>query len=346
MSGMWLRARLGLERPVIQAPMAGAQDVALAAAVGRAGGVGSLPAAMLTPDALRSQIAALRELTTAPFNVNFFCHPPPVPDAEREARWRARLRPYFEELGLDHDARVEAPARQPFDAAMAEVVEDLRPAVVSFHFGLPDETLLARVRATGALTLSSATNLHEALWLEQHGVDAVIAQGVEAGGHQGHFLDGSGGPSGLELLLPRLVDALRIPVVAAGGIVDERTADAARRLGAAAVQAGTAYLLCPEATTSTVHRAALRSSAVRHTVLTNVLTGRAARGIVNRVVRELGPLSADVPAFPLAAAAMAPLRQAAEARGSGDFSPLWAGVNALLCRESSAAEVTQRLAGG
>jgi nitronate monooxygenase len=342
---MTLREQLGIDLPVIQAPMAGAQDVALAAAVGNAGGLGSLPAAMLTPDELREQIGALRALTAAPFNVNFFCHVPPAPQPEVERRWRERLRPYYDELGLVPDASAASPTRRPFDEPMACVVEELRPRVVSFHFGLPDEALLARVRSAGALILSSATTVEEAQWLERRGVDAIIAQGIEAGGHRGHFIADLASQTATLDLLPRVVDAVRVPVIAAGGIADERTADAARRLGAAAVQAGTAYLLCPEATTSPVHRAALRSGNSQRTVLTNVITGGVARGIVNRIVRELGPMASDAPPFPLAAAALAPLRRAAEALGRGDFSPLWAGSNAALCREASAAEITRSLAG-
>jgi nitronate monooxygenase len=341
---MTLREQLGVDLPVIQAPMAGAQDVALAAAVGNAGGLGSLPAAMLTPDELRAQIGALRALTAAPFNVNFFCHVSPAPQPEVQRRWRERLRPYYDELGLVPDASA-SPTRRPFDEPMACVVEELRPRVVSFHFGLPDEALLARVRSAGAVILSSATTVEEAQWLERRGVDAVIAQGIEAGGHRGHFIADLASQTATLDLLPRVVDAVRVPVIAAGGIADERTAEAARRLGAAAVQAGTAYLLCPEATTSPVHRAALRSGNSQRTVVTNVITGGVARGIVNRIVRELGPMASDAPPFPLAAAALGPLRRAAEALGRGDFSPLWAGSNAALCREASAAEITRSLAG-
>ncbi|MFC4819227.1 NAD(P)H-dependent flavin oxidoreductase [Dokdonella ginsengisoli] len=335
------------ELPIVQAPMAGVQGSALAIAVCEAGGLGSLPCATLPPDALREELAAIRARTRGAFNVNFFCHVPPEPDARREAAWRERLAPYYREAGLDADATAGGPSRQPFDAASCEIVEAFRPPVVSFHFGLPAPDLLARVRGWGAKILSSATTVEEARWLEAHGVDAIIAQGLEAGGHRGHFLsDDLSLQAGTFALLPQIVRAVRVPVIAAGGIADARGVAAALALGAAAVQVGTAYLLCPEATTGAVHRAALCSDAARHTALTRLFSGRAARGIVNRLMRELGPLDAAAPAFPLASAALAPLRMHAEAHGSGDFSPLWAGQNASGCRAIAAAELTRQLAQG
>lgn len=334
----------GIELPIIQAPMAGSQGSALAIAVSSAGGLGSLPAAMLTPDALRAEVAAVRAATDRPFNVNFFCHAAPTVDAAREEAWRALLAPYYEEFGVDRNAIPAGPARAPFDDAFAAVVEELRPPVVSFHFGLPEERLLARVRSTGAKILSSATTVDEARWLAQRGVDAVIAQGVEAGGHRGMFLTSDvTTQAGTFALLPQIVDAVDVPVIAAGGIADGRGVAAAFALGAAGVQIGTAYLLCPEATTTPLHRAALQSDAARHTALTNVITGRAARGIVNRIIRELGPLRDDLPPFPLPTAAVMPLRAAAEGQGSGEFSPLWAGQNAAQCRAVAAGELTREL---
>jgi len=337
----------GIELPIIQAPMAGVQGSALAAAVSSAGGLGSLPAAMLSGEALRTEVEAIRKQTDRPFNVNFFCHTEPPFDDKRDAEWRKVLAPYYDELGVAYDAVSKGPSRAPFNDDHAAVIEELRPAVVSFHFGLPEERLLEHVRKTGAKILSSATTVDEARWLEERGVDAIIAQGAEAGGHRGMFLtDDVTTQLGTFALLPQIVDAVRVPVIAAGGIADARSVAAAFRLGAAGVQAGTAYLLCPEATTSAIHRAALQSEAARHTAITNVITGRPARGIVNRIIRELGPMRADVPAFPLALAAVTPLRAAAEARGSGDFSPLWAGENAPYCRAISAEEVTRELASG
>ena len=330
--------------PLIQAPMAGAQGPELAIAVCRAGGLGSLPAAMLTPDRLREQIAAVRDATDAPFNVNFFCHAEAKADPQIEARWRKRLAPYYAEAGIDPSAIPAAPARAPFDAGLCAVIEETRPAVVSFHFGLPSAELLARVKAVGALILASATTVAEARWLERHGAGAVIAQGREAGGHRGMFLsDDIDAQPGLMALAPQVRDAVRLPVVAAGGIGDGRGIAAAFALGADAVQIGTAYLRTPEATISPLHRAALASARDDATRLTNVFTGRPARGLINRFVAEVGPMCENAPQFPLAAGAAAPLRAAAEKRGSGDFSPLWAGEAAALAREEGAEAVTRRL---
>jgi nitronate monooxygenase len=187
----------------------------------------------------------------------------------------------------------------------------------------------------------------EARWLEAHGADAIIAQGLEAGGHRGHFLsDDLAAQLGTMALVPQVVSAVRVPVIATGGIADARGVAAAMALGASAVQVGTAYLLCPEATTSAVHRAALASADARVTDVTNLFSGRPARGIVNRLMRELGPMSPLAPAFPLAASAVAPLRARAERGGRGDFSPLWSGQNASGCRELPAGEVTRALAEG
>ena len=344
---MTFPAIAGLRLPLIQAPMAGVQDHRLAAAVSNAGGLGSLPAAMLGADGLRDQLSALQALTDRPINVNFFCHVPPSPDAAREARWRAVLAPFYAEFGIDAASVPTGPGRMPFSADMADVLEAFRPAVVSFHFGLPAADLLARVKAWGACVLGSATTVAEARWLEAHGADAIIAQGLEAGGHRGNFLsDDLSEQLGTFALLPQVVRAVSRPVIAAGGIADARGVAAAMALGASAVQVGTAYLCCPEATTSAVHRAALASEAAGHTALTNVFSGRPARGIVNRAMRELGPISPYAPAFPFATAAMAPLRARAEAAGSGDFSPLWCGQNAAGCQPVPAAELTRTLSAG
>jgi nitronate monooxygenase len=342
-----LRELLGVELPLIQAPMAGSQGSALAAAVSNAGGLGSLPAATLTTEGLRQELAALSSQTTRPFNVNFFCHTMPDADAKREAAWRSALAPYFEELGIDAESTPVASGRLPFSEQSAAVLEEIRPAVVSFHFGLPSEGLLAQVRSMGARILSSATTVEEARWLEARGVDAVIAQGLEAGGHRGSFLaEGLHEQLGTFALLPQIVDAVKVPVVAAGGIADARGIAAAMAMGAAGVQLGTAYLLCPEATTSAVHRRALTSEAARVTAITNLFTGRPARGIMNRLMRELGPMSDAPPAFPLATAAIAPLRAQAEAQGSADFTSLWAGQNVSGCKAVSAAVLTRELASG
>ncbi len=342
---MTLQSLVGVELPIIQAPMAGVQGSALAVAVSNAGGLGSLPCALLGPDALRTELAAIRAKTVKPFNVNFFCHTPPSPSAERETAWRATLAPYYEEFGLDAGAILEVGGRAPFGPETADVLEEFRPAVVSFHFGLPSAELLARVRTWGSKILSSATTVDEARWLEARGVDAIIAQGSEAGGHRGMFLsDDVTTQVGTLALVPQIVNAVRTPVIAAEGIADAKGVAAALALGAAGVQVGTAYLLCPEATTVSVHRAALKSESARHTALTNVFTGRPARAIVNRVVKEVGPISTTAPTFPLAATAVAPLRARAESLGSGDFSPLWSGQNASGCKEIPAAQLTRQLA--
>ncbi|KRD39876.1 2-nitropropane dioxygenase [Lysobacter sp. Root916] len=336
-----------LEFPLIQAPMAGSQGSALAVAVCEAGGLGSLPAAMLSAQSLSEELAAIAAQTDRPYNVNFFCHTSPAPDAGVEAAWRESLAPYYREFGIDPATAGPGAGRRPFDAEAAELLAQFRPRVVSFHFGLPSPALLAQVRVWGAKVLSSATTLEEGRWLQAQGVDAVIAQGLEAGGHRGHFLDADlSRQSGTFALLPQLVRALRIPVIAAGGIADAQGVAAAMRLGAAGVQIGTAYLLCPEASTSAVHRAALKGAGAEHTALTNLFSGRPARGIVNRYMRERGPISELAPPFPLAGGALAPVRARAEALGSGDFSPLWSGQNPSGCREVPAGELTRELAKG
>ncbi|HET9196409.1 MAG TPA: nitronate monooxygenase [Vicinamibacterales bacterium] len=341
------RDLLGVELPIIQAPMAGVQGSALAIAVSNAGGLGSLPCAMLSAEAMHDELTAITSATRKPFNVNFFCHTPPVPDPEREAAWRALLRPYYVEAGLDIDRVPAGPGRTPFSHEHIDVLTRFKPPVVSFHFGLPGQDLLERVRALGATILSSATTVEEARWLNERGVDAIIAQGLEAGGHRGTFLSHELTTQiGTLALVPQIVNAVGVPVIAAGGIADSSGVAAALALGAAAVQIGTAYMLCPEATTSAVHRAALKSHAARHTALTNVFTGRPARGIVNRLIREIGPMSSLAPEFPLATAAIAPLRGAAEAQGSGDFSPLWSGQNPSGCRDVPAATLTVELVPG
>jgi nitronate monooxygenase len=342
---MTLQHLLGIPLPIIQAPMAGAQGSAMAVAVSNAGGLGSLPCAMLGLDAMRTELAAITAQTSQPFNVNFFCHTLPKPSVERETAWRAALSPYYAELGIDPDAIPASPARMPFSREAAEVLAEFRPAVVSFHFGLPSADLLEPVRNCGARILSSATTVDEARWLETRGVDAIIAQGLEAGGHRGIFLsEDLNTQVGTFALVRQIVQAVKVPVIAAGGISDASGVNAAMALGAAGVQVGTAYLLCPEATTSMVHRAALKSDGARVTALTTLFTGRPARGIVNRIMRELGPVSAVAPAFPLASAALAPLRAKAESLGRSDFSPLWAGQNTTGCKDVSAGILTRELA--
>jgi nitronate monooxygenase len=346
---MTLQRLFNIELPMIQAPMAGVQGSALAIAVSNAGGLGSLPCAMLSLDDMTKELAAIRLGTDKPFNVNFFCHTPPIADAAREAMWREALSPYYREFGIDAASIPAGAGRAPFTEEAANVIEPYKPPVVSFHFGLPSPALLARVRAWGAKVLSSATTVAEAKWLEANGVDAIIAQGLEAGGHRGMFLSSDLDTQiGTFALVSQIVRAVKVPVIAAGGIANAEGVAAAMALGAEGVQIGTAFMLCPEAKTSAVHRAALRQSAMEpathHTVLTNIFTGRPARGIVNRVMRELGPMSGAAPEFPLATAGIAPLRAKAEAAGLGDFSPLWSGQDASGCREIPAADLVREFA--
>ncbi|MGI9419028.1 MAG: NAD(P)H-dependent flavin oxidoreductase [Geminicoccaceae bacterium] len=346
---MWPDRRLldlvGTELPIVQAPMAGAQGSAMAAAVSQAGGLGSLPCAMLDVDKARAEIGVIRQRSAAPLNVNFFTHEPAAPDPAAEARWRETLRPFYLEKDIDPDGDAPSVNRSPFDDVMCELVEELKPEVVSFHFGLPATRLVDRVKAAGCIVISSATSAKEARWLEARGVDAVIAQGCEAGGHRGMFLsDDISGQPGTLALVPQVVDAVDLPVIAAGGIGDGRGIAAAFALGASAVQIGTAYLFTPEATITDMHRRALTDAADDGTALTNLFSGRPARGLHNRLMREIGPMSDRTPAFPTAGAALAPLKAAAEAEGSADFSSLWSGQSASLGRVMGAGDLTRRLA--
>lgn len=339
-----LQQLLDIQLPIIQAPMAGVQGCALAQAVSNAGGLGSLPCALFTPKQIREELQALSRSTSNPYNVNFFCHTPPQPDTSREVAWRSLLAPYYQELGVESTAIPSGPGRTPFCDEVADIIEEFKPAVISFHFGLPSSNLLKRVRSWGSKILSSATTVAEAQWLEAQGVNAIIAQGIQAGGHRGNFLsDDLSGQTGTLELMQQIMRIVKTPVIAAGGIGDAKTVARAIALGAAGVQIGTTYMLCPEATTSTVHRAALKSDS-HCTALTNLFTGRPARGIINRLMRELGPMNSSVPAFPLAAASIAPLRTAAERQGLGDFSPLWSGENVSGCKEVSASTLTEMLA--
>ncbi|WP_338473604.1 nitronate monooxygenase family protein [Pseudomonas sp. MS646] len=332
---------LGIELPIIQGPLAGVTGPAMVVATCNAGGLGSMPAAMLDVEQLRQALTTIGEQTDKPFNVNFFCHQPPAFDAQRAEAWKQRLKPYYQELGADFDAPTPVSNRTPFDDAACRVLEQMRPKVVSFHFGLPEKSLLARVKATGAKILSSATTVEEAVWLEQQGCDAIIAMGYEAGGHRGMFLsDDLNTQVGLFALLPQVVDAVKVPVIATGGIGDARGIVAAFALGASAVQLGSAYLFTPEAKVSPSHHRALRTAKESQTAVTNLFTGRPARGIVNRVMREVGPMSLLAPAFPLAGGALMPLR----AKDEADFSNLWAGQAFPLGRELPAGELTRRLA--
>lgn len=336
---------LGIELPIIQAPMAGANGTAMVIEVCEAGGLGSLPCAMLDGAKMRAELGVIRQRTDKPINLNFFCHAPPEPDPQRDAAWKQSLKAYYDELGVDASVTVPAVNRAPFDSVMCEIVEEFKPKVVSFHFGLPKPALLDRVKAAGCVVLSSATTVEEARWLEANGCDVIIAQGYEAGGHRGMFLTADiASQAGIFALLPQVVDAVKLPVIATGGIADGRGMVAAFVLGASAVQIGTAYLFTPEATITKMHQAALRAARDDGTALTNLFTGRPARGLFNRAMREFGPMSNLAPAFPTAGGALAPLKARAEAGGSADFSSLWSGQAARLGRAMGSRELTQTLA--
>jgi nitronate monooxygenase len=332
---------LGIEVPIIQAPMAGATTTAMVIAASRAGALGSMPAAALSIEQLREALATIRQASARPINVNFFCHQPPAADEARDRDWKDLLEPYYRELGADFDAPTPESSRAPFNDAACKVVEEFRPEVVSFHFGLPEKSLLDRVKATGAKVLSSATTVEEAIWLEQHGCDAIIAMGIEAGGHRGLFLnDNLNTQIGLMALVPQIVDAVSVPVIAAGGIGDARGIVAAFALGASAVQIGTAYLFTPEANVTPSHHHALHHAQASETALTNLFTGRPARGIVNRVMHELGPINPAAPAFPRAGGALMPLK----AKDEAGFSNLWSGQALGLGKDMSTYELTRELA--
>jgi nitronate monooxygenase len=334
------------EFPIVLAPMAGVMDAELVIAAAQGGALGSLPCAMLSAEKAREQVNIIRQRVSAPVNMNFFCHQASDVDPRHEAAWKLKLAPYYKELGLDPAAPINAANRSPFDAAMCEVIEELKPEVVSFHFGLPDQASLGRIKAAGSIVIASATIVKEAIWLEENGADVIIAQGAEAGGHRGMFLtENIAEQLGTFALVPQVVDAVRVPVIAAGGIADGRGIAAAFALGAAGVQIGSAYLRCPESRVIAPARAALAQARDDSTVITNVMTGRPARGVANRVMREVGPILQDAPAFPHAATGLAPLKAAAEKLGKVDFTNLWAGQAVRLGREMPATELTRALAG-
>jgi nitronate monooxygenase len=347
---MWPDRRLielfKTEFPIVLAPMAGVMDADLVIAAAQGGALGSLPCAMLSVEKAREQVNIIRQRVSAPVNMNFFCHRAVDADSVREAGWKQRLASYYSELGLDPATPIAAANRAPFDDAMCGLVEELKPEVVSFHFGLPDQALLRRVKAAGCIVVSSATIVREAIWLEENGADAIIAQGAEAGGHRGMFLtENIAEQPGTFALVPQVVDAVKVPVIAAGGIADGRGIAAAFALGAAGVQIGSAYLRCPESKVIAAARVALAQARDDSTVITNVMTGRPARGVANRVMREVGPISPDAPAFPHAATGLAPLKAAAEKQGKVDFTNLWAGQAVRMGREMPATELTRALAG-
>jgi len=334
----------GARVPIVQAPMAGAGGVALAAAAIRGGALGSLPCAMLTPDQVREQVAAVRAKAEGPINLNFFCHE--LGDVPGETDWQQLLAPFYEAEGVGPPA-TPPPLRAPFDEAMFRVVKELRPEVVSFHFGLPEHRLVERIQGAGIVVIGNATTFAEGQWLAGR-VDMIIAQGFEAGGHAGHFLNGyrPEGTMALTRAVVREADVTLEPVIAAGGIGDAEGIAAALQLGAGAVQLGTAYLHTAEATISAAHRTALGEE----TVVTNLFSGGLARGVRNKLIDAIGPVHPAAPRFPYASAALAELRRVAEADGRGDYSPMWAGQAAALGRPlrnqppEGAQALTERLA--
>ncbi len=334
-----------IELPIVQAPMAGANGSAMVIAASEAGALGSLPCGMLDAEKVHAETGIIRQQTSKPVNLNFFCHKPAEPDTTRETAWKEILSTYYTEFGLDEHSTAPSANRAPFDEVMCGIVEEIRPAVVSFHFGLPVKTLLDRVKDAGSKVISSATTVEEAKWLADNGCDAVIAQGYEAGGHRGMFLtDNITSQPGTFALVPLVADAVDIPVIAAGGIADGRGVAAAFALGAAGVQIGTAYMFTPESLISDLHRQALKTARDDETALTNLFSGGPARGVINRLMQEIGPISDAAPAYPRAGGALAPLKKAAEANGSSDFSSLWSGQAAGLGREMTTAELTKKIA--
>lgn len=317
--------------------MAGAADAKLAIAVSKAGGLGSIACPMLSAEQIRKEVQAFREACPGKnLNLNFFCHAEETLTPEQEARWKKTLKPYYDEFHINDNESVTVPQRKPFNDESCTLMEELKPEVISFHFGLPPENLLKRVKAIGCKIISSATTVEEARWLEAKGCDAIIAQGFEAGGHRGTFLrQGISTQIGTFALVPLIVNAVKVPVIAAGGISDGRGMAAALILGASYVQIGTAYLFTHEATISPLHQKALLSKRVEETALTNIFSGKPARSIMNRIMNDIGPMSSDAPPFPNAGKALAPLKAAS---GSDEFISLWSGQAAGLMKEIISAE--------
>jgi nitronate monooxygenase len=343
---MWPDRRLcdllGIEHPIIQAPMAGADTPALAAAVANAGGLGSIGCAIMTPEQFSAVHAETRAATNRAVNMNFFTHAAPGDDEQKAARARALLAPFFMEMDLGEVPEVTE-TLFPFGEAIFEAVLEARPPVVSFHFGLPEERFIKALKDAGTVIMCTATTPAEARDLEARGVDAVIAQGWEAGGHHGFYLTPKGAQTGTMALVPQIVDAAGVPVIAAGGIADGRGIAAAMALGAAGVQIGTAFLSCAESGISTPHRAALIASDGSDTRPTRAFTGRPARSVVNRYMAAMEAHEDELPDFPLMNTVTSPLRKASAEAGSPDFISLWSGQAVGLNREATAAALVERL---
>ncbi len=336
---------LNLNIPIIQAPMAGTQDSRLAIAVSNTGALGSLPCAMLTLEQLHQELISIKNESKNPINLNFFCHKKTQLDDSEQVIWLQKLQPFFNKYQIDVNHINLKTNRHPFSQAHVDILAEFKPKVISFHFGLPDIYLIEQLKSWGAVILSSATTVEEALYLQNNQVDIIIAQGLEAGGHRGMFLtEDLTTQLGTMALVPQIIEAVTVPVIAAGGIANGASIKAAMALGASGVQIGTSYLLCPETNTSLLHRQALLSEEAKHTAITNIFTGRPARGIVNKAMKELGFINPFAPSFPYATPAMSALRIEAEAKEKNDFSPLWAGQNTSGCTLIPAAELTKLLA--
>ena len=345
MVGDFIR-RLGIDHPIIQAPMVGVSTPHLAAAVSNAGGLGSIGIGVSSAAQARDSIADTRALSRRPFNVNLFAHRPAVADAGREAAWLAHLQPFFAEFGTAPPASLrEIYASNVTDAATLAVLLETRPEVVSFHFGIPPADWMTALRSAGIVLLACATTPQEAAHIERAGFDAIVAQGAEAGGHRGVFDDAGVDPLlGTMALVRLVVRQSRLPVIAAGGIMDGAGIAAAMRLGASAVQMGTAFVLCPESSANAAYRAALASDRAGHTQITAAISGRPARGLVNRMHTEVGgPSAPAIPDYPIAYDAAKALHAAASARGNHDFAVQWAGQGAPLARQMPAAELVATL---
>jgi len=343
---MWPRTDflelLGIAHPIVQAPMSGFTTPALAAAVCNAGGLGSIGCATLPSAAIREQVAAICQSTNRPFNLNFFVYAPPVPAPETTARMRARLASYFAVFGLGPVPEPSVPFAS-FDEERLALALELRPRVVSFHFGLPSAAAVRRIKEAGCVIMSSATTVAEARSLQANGADVIIAQGFEAGGHRGSFSDSPGaGMIGTMALVPQIADAVRIPVVAAGGIADGRGIAAAFALGASGVQLGTAFLGCPEAAVPPLYQAQLRAATDDMTEVTRAFTGRPARALRNRFVAEMA--DAEALDFPLQASLVGPLWQVPDETARAQLMPFWAGQAVALMRELPAGELVEKLA--
>jgi nitronate monooxygenase len=339
---------LDVELPIIQAPMAGATTPELVAAVSNAGGLGCHGTATISVEQMIADAEKIRSMTNRSYMLSFFCHTDPGDTSAQEKAWAEKLSPYYREFGVTQ-APPTGTARHPFDEKYCDAVIKLAPKIAHFHFGMPKPALVKRLKDAGIVVLATGTTVAECKHVVEEGAEAVCAQGFEAGGHRGVFIAGDRAIDtqvGTMALVPQVVDAVKVPVLAAGGIADARGVAAAFALGASAAWVGTAYLLTPEAKISALHRAALKSATDDSSVLTTLFTGRPARGIVNRYIREMGPMNPQAPSFPNAANALMPLRAAAEKAGTGDFSPLWSGQAGPLARETSAAQLTKELAAG